>query len=140
LSFGFVNLGDEFIVWARVVEFMFGCWLAISPFVFAHADDQIALWATDWIAATLVISLSLLSYWHPTRHAHLLTALVACGLVLIGRFSSSEAPSPAQQNQIVVGLILVMFAIVPNQAFSPPAPWRDQSSRSLALDERRRPE
>lgn len=123
-------------MWARVVEFMLGCWLAISPFIFAHEHDQIVLWATDWIAAALVIACALLSYWHPTRHAHVLTALVACGLVLIGRFSSTESPSPAQQNEIVIGLVLVMFAIVPNQAFWPPAPWRGTNSSPLVVDER----
>jgi hypothetical protein len=122
-------------VWARVVEFMFGCWLAISPFVFAHALDQSALWATDWIAGALVITFALLSYWHPTRHAHLLTAVVACGLVLLGRFSSAEAPSPAQQNQIVVGLTLVMFVIVPNQASLPPTAWRGHQNAGSGLRE-----
>ena len=120
-------------MWARVVEFMLGCWLAISPFVFAHADDQISLWATDWIAATLVIALALLSYWHPTRHAHVLTTMVACGLIVIGRFSTAELPAPALQNEIVVGLLLLMFALVPNHASQPPAVWRDRQSQPALL-------
>jgi hypothetical protein len=116
-------------MWARVVEFMLGCWLAISPFIFAHPDAEIRLWATDWICATLVITLALLSYWHPTRHAHVLTLLVACGLIAIGRFSTGETPSPAMQNQIVVGLLLLMFALVPNEASRPPTVWRDKPSQ-----------
>jgi peptidoglycan/LPS O-acetylase OafA/YrhL len=116
-------------MWARVVEFMLGCWLAISPFIFAHADDQIGLWATDWICATLVITLALLSYWHPTRHAHVLTLLVAAGLIVIGRFSTGETPSPAMQNQIVVGLLLLMFSLVPNAASRPPASWQNRQGQ-----------
>ena len=64
------------MMWARVVEFMLGCWLAVSPFVFRHGDDSV-LWATDFVAASLVIVLALLSYWPPLRYAHLGTMLVA---------------------------------------------------------------
>lgn len=27
-------------MWARVVEVMLGCWLAVSPFVFRHSADE----------------------------------------------------------------------------------------------------
>jgi len=52
-------------MWARVVEFMLGCWLAISPFIFQHPADDLTLWVTDWMAASFVILFALLSYWRP---------------------------------------------------------------------------
>jgi hypothetical protein len=110
-------------MWARVVEFMLGCWLAISPFVFAHPPESASLWATDWIAACLVIAFALVSYWPPLRRMHLATIAVACALVAIGRLSQPAPLPPALQNEIVVGLLLLMFALVPSHASQPPVAW-----------------
>ncbi len=111
-------------MWARVVEVMLGCWLAISPFVFHHSRDDALLWYADWTAATLVTVLALLSYWRPTRWAHLLTIAVALAMVAAGWLQDRPAP-PGWQNHIVTGLILLMTAIIPNHAASPPRGWMD---------------
>lgn len=102
---------------------MLGCWLAISPFVFAHPSSATVIWWTDWIAATLVISFALLSFWWPLRRMHLATAVVSCALIGIGRLSVAGEVPPALQNQIVVGLLLLMFALVPSHASQPPSAW-----------------
>jgi len=112
-------------MWARVVEFMLGCWLAVSPFVFQHAD-QAVLSAIDYAAATAVITFALLSYWPPARWAHLGTLAVATGLIVVGRASAWSDLAPGYQNHIVVGLLLLMFAIVPNDASQPPRSWYQQ--------------
>lgn len=109
-------------MWARVVEFILGCWLAVSPFVFRHGDTTL-FWAADFVAASAVISLALLSYWPPLRHIHLAIAIVAAVMILFGRFASGVAPGPGFQNHIVVGLLLLMFALVPNNASQPPNTW-----------------
>ena len=69
-------------MWARVVEMMLGCWLAISPFVFNHGDASV-LWAMDFLFASTVIVLALLSYWQPARHAHLGIVVVATIFVFL---------------------------------------------------------
>jgi hypothetical protein len=104
---------------------MLGCWPAVSPFVFRHSSDNAMLWATDWIAACLVILFALLSYWPPLSKIHLATAALSIGLVAVGRFSSWEHPPAGAQNQIVVGLLLLMFALVPSHATRPPVAWRE---------------
>lgn len=109
-------------MWARVVECMLGCWLAISPFVFAHGE-QTELWVVDFIGASAVIALALLSYWPPLRYAHLATTAVALGLILFGWLSGGITSGPAYQNHIVLGLLLLMFALVPNHASQPPISW-----------------
>lgn len=110
------------MMWSRVVECMLGCWLLVSPFVYQHGDEG-ALWAADFIAAPLVIVLALLSYWPPTRHAHLGISVVALFMILFGRLADGGAPGPGFQNHILIGLLLLMFAIVPNCASRPPRTW-----------------
>ena len=110
-------------MWARVVECMLGCWLAASPYVFRHADNLL-LSAADFIAASSIIALALLSYWPPMRYAHLGIAPIALLMILFGRFAGAE-PLPGLENHVVVGLLLLMFAIVPNHASQPPKSWRE---------------
>jgi hypothetical protein len=109
-------------MWARDIEFMLGCWLAVSPFVFAHPASDVRQWAIDFIAAVLVALFALASYARRTQHAHFLTLSVALALIGLGRFGAA-IPTPAMQNNIVIGLLLLMFAIVPNHASQPPAAW-----------------
>ena len=111
------------MMWARVVEFMIGCWLAMSPFIFGHTADDILFWTVDLVAAMLVMTLALISYWPPLRHAHLAVGLVALALILVGRFGIAPPIPPAGQNYILVGLLLLMFALVPNNASQPPKAW-----------------
>jgi hypothetical protein len=123
-------------MWARDVEFMLGLWLAISPWVFRHADDATVLWVSDMACGALVATLALFSYWHPTRHAHLLTLIVAAWLVGFGRFGAAVPLPPGMQNDIVIGLLLVMFAIVPNHASQPPTNWFREADEALSAQRR----
>ena len=102
---------------------MLGVWLAISPFVFRHASDATQLRASDLACAIMVSTFALLSFWRPTRHAHLLSLLVGLWLVGFGRYGTAAPLPPGMQNEIVVGLLLLMFAIVPNHAERPPRAW-----------------
>src|SRR5687768_3023767 len=49
-------------MWARVIEVMFGCWLAMSPFIFRHSTEERVLWVNDLSSATIVIVLALASF------------------------------------------------------------------------------
>jgi hypothetical protein len=106
-------------VWARVVEVTLGCWLAVSPFIFQYGGAT-ALWIVNFVAAFAVVVFAVLSWWEPTRHAHLANALVASALIAYGRFAVGAEPDPAHQNFIMIGLLLLMFSIVPNWASAPP--------------------
>jgi hypothetical protein len=57
--------------------------------------------------------------------AHLLNILVALWLLGFGYFGFGEPAPPAAQNNIVVGLILLMLAIIPSEATLPPKGWRE---------------
>lgn len=116
-------------MWARVVEVMLGLWLAISPFIFRHAAENRALWINDLACGFVLVTLALVSFWHPLRHAHLAIALVALWLIAFGFLVPYPAP-PASQNHILLGLVLLMFAIIPNDADLPPHSWRTVTTNS----------
>ena len=115
-------------MWSRVVEIMLGCWLAVSPFVFGHPADATMLWVVDWTCALLVISFAMLSYWPPLCHIHIATALLALLMIGYGRLASPDQVTPALQNHILIGLLLLMFSIVPNNASRPPRWWHGKVS------------
>jgi hypothetical protein len=112
------------MMWARVVELMLGCWLAASPFVFRHPAGEPALWANDLACGLAVVVLSLLFFWEPARHAHFGTGAVGLWLVAFAFLTSAPPAPPALQNDLLVGLLLLMHAIVPNEASLPPRSWR----------------
>jgi len=108
-------------MWPRVVECMLGCWLLVSPFVFRYGDQNNAWWVNDQIVGLAIITFGLMSYWRPTRRMHLLTLVAALWLVLFGRFGHEHPFPPAAQNYITLGFLLMMIAIIPNEASRPPA-------------------
>lgn len=110
-------------MWGRVVEIMTAVWLAMSPFIFGVQEDA-SLLSADLGIALLICVLSALSYWRPTRYAHLLILFVSIGLILWGRFAVIPPPPP-HQNHIAVGLFLLMIALIPNESSLPPAAWRE---------------
>jgi len=112
-------------MWARVVEVMIGFWLLASPFIFAHPADEIGRWATDLGSAAVLITLAVLSYVPQTRHAHWFNILVGFWLCGYGYFAEPYPTPPALQNDLLVGLTVLMFAIIPNEASLPSQRWRE---------------
>ena len=116
-------------MWPRVIEVMLGLWLVVSPFIFGHAADDRPLWINDLACGFGIAALALLSFSRPLRYSHLAIAVVALWLIVFGFLASYPAP-PASQNHILLGLVLLMFAIIPNEANLPPEPWRIVSVRA----------
>lgn len=112
-------------MWARVVEFMLACWLALSPFILRHSPDDTFHWVNDFTCAFLVALFALLSFWHPLRKIHLITLGVALWLWGTGYLSFPEIASPAQMNSVVIGLILLMLAIIPCHSHHATLSWKE---------------
>ena len=110
-------------MWPRVVETMFGFWMMASPFIFHHPDRSGVLWCNDLFSGLAICTLGLLSFWRPLRHIHVGNAAIGAWLIGFGFLSASVPASPASQNHMLVGLLLLMFGIIPNQASLPPDPW-----------------
>lgn len=123
-------------MWPRAIEIMLGCWLALSPFIFQHAAGETALWVVDLGGATLVITLALFSFWKKTAWAHFAIVAVAAGLIAFGYLYQPHPAPPALQNNVLVGWLLIMFAIMPNQINIPPRSWREynQDMQPVSLE------
>lgn len=120
-------------MWARAVEVMLGLWLLVSPFIFGHYGQRPPLVMSDLGAGAAVILLSLATFAPSLRRAHLLNLLVAAWLVGFGRFGFPHPAPAGAQNQILVGLVLLLLAIVPPESSRPPLSWR----RHLAAEAER---
>ncbi len=113
-------------MWGRVVEIMLGLWLLLSPFIFEHWQrGETGLWVSDFASGGAIIVFAALSFWQPARFAHVLNLAVAFWLIAWGYFSGGYPSAPGYQNEILVGLVLIFFAIIPTNATQPPKAWRD---------------
>jgi len=110
-------------MWARVIEIMLGFWLLASPFIFRFAETEKGNLANDLLCGLAVIVFGFLSFWNRASRAHFSTLLVAVWLMVLGYLAGHPAP-PSAQNQIIVGLLLGMFAIIPNKTNEMPEAWR----------------
>ena len=115
-------------MWPRVSEFVMGCWLITCPVQFVHGGNPTAIWIHDILFGAAICLLALLSFSRRFRHAHLATGLLAAWLILEPFLESPPAPA-GLQNHILLGLTLLMFAIIPNQANLPPESWRTREFR-----------
>lgn len=110
-------------MWARNVEFMFGIWLALSPFIFQDADPPAAVYYADFAGAALVCGIAVAAYNRATRKLHLVNGVVGLSLVVYA-FLGPLPPPPYHQNHVVLGLLLMMTCIIPNRASEPPVSWK----------------
>ena len=115
-------------MWPRVIEGMLGCWMLATPLIFRHTASIDAYAANALISGGLLITTSVLSFWQPTRFARFGTLLISLWLTGHGYFSAVRPGPPAAQNEIMIGLTLLVLAIIPNEASEPPVPWRDRQS------------
>ncbi|WP_373044776.1 hypothetical protein [Vulgatibacter sp.] len=111
-------------MWARVIEMMIGIWLVFSPFVFGHHGSDPWLAYGDFASGTLLVFFACLSFRPKTKYAHLASLAVVAWLVLFGYFAGGYPSAPGYQNDILVGLTLLLIVIIPNHASQPPESWR----------------
>jgi|SRR5688572_898587 len=116
-------------MWPRVSEIVLGFWLVLSPFVFGTPAQEWASWVADLSAGTITILLALASLLTPLRKAHLAIFVIAIALMGFGYISSPV--TPALQNDLLMALLLMMFAIVPGEASIPPRTWREYNANRL---------
>lgn len=112
-------------MWPRTAEVMIAVWLLMSPFIFGHQEALVGLWITDFACAVLIATCSLLSFRKGTHRAYLFNIAIALWLMVFGYVAGGHPSQPGYQNEIFVGLVLILFAILPNRANEPPRSWRE---------------
>ena len=109
-------------MWARAIEVMLGLWLVLSPWIFGHWPAAPS--RSDLVSGSVVVVLAVLSFWAPARRAHLGILVVAAWVAGYGYLAFPHPAPPGAQNDILVGLTLLIFAIIPPDANQPPPSWR----------------
>lgn len=117
-------------MWPRVAELMLGLWLVLSPLIFRNTPSVGEVAVIDVTAGSLVVLMAILSFWRPTAGAHFVTIAIALGLGLYGYFGFERPGPPVAQNEITLALLLLLLAIIPNEANEPPVPWREAARRA----------
>jgi peptidoglycan/LPS O-acetylase OafA/YrhL len=112
-------------MWARISEILLAVWLALSPFMLVEEASRHSYLLHDFGCAAAIAGFGLLSFWARFEKAHLCTLAVAAWLVGIGFAQPNPPPPLVYQNYVVVGVLLMMFAIVPSHASEPPRRWRE---------------
>ena len=119
-------------MWPRIAEIGIGLWLLTSPWLLS-AERQLNLWQiNDCLCGLAIVVLGLLSFWPTLRKAHLVN--IPIGFWIIGyAYARSAHPAPAAvQNELLLALFLLNFAIIPSQASLPPPSWRNFSFEDRA--------
>lgn len=107
-------------MWARDFEFFIGIWIAISWLVFDYRGPA-HLVINDIICCLLIMFFALASYTKKFGHIHLFNFVMGIWLICFHFFF--DIPFAASQNYIVLGLLLLMFSLVPSHAERPPVAW-----------------
>jgi hypothetical protein len=111
-------------MWPRIFQFVIGLWLAMSPIIFEYHPLDRFHWVNTLVCAAAVAAISLLALAPGLRRIYLLTLVAGLWLVGVGFLAEPSPPSPALQNYIVVGLLLLMFGILPSPAHEVPKGWQ----------------
>lgn len=110
-------------MWARIVELILSLWLIASPFIFHHKIPF--LWGSDWICGVLMGLFALLSFVERLSKMHLLNLAAAFWLIGVGYAIQSDPTAPGLENNILVGILLLMLAIIPSHCTRSPREWEE---------------
>lgn len=111
-------------MWARIVEVMIACWLALSPFIFHAPKEEKWFWINDFACSFLLAFFSLLCFYKPLRKIHLFNLGVGIWLFSMGYFFPLPLPAYVQ-NDVVIGLLLLVLTLVPSESEHPPQSWQN---------------
>jgi hypothetical protein len=81
------------------------------------------MWATDLACGGLVIAFALVAMIVPPNRAHYLSLGVVAWLVGFGYFAGTYPAPAALQNDVLTGLTLLLFVVLPTRNIGPPDEW-----------------
>lgn len=100
-------------MWGQISIICFGVWLLLSPLIFHGQLYASKFLVEDMMIGTVLVSLGLFNCFYKNRYFSVLIALVGIWCWFSGYFFY-EHPRPAgAQNYIVIGLLVLMFVVIP---------------------------
>ncbi len=122
--------------WPRVFEVLLGVALAVVPWL---VDAPMGLRLHDAVAAIAILSITGWSMAQPERLVHLYNLVVAAWLSGFALLFSRTLHSAVAQSELLVGLTVALFAIIPSRTMEVPTAWREffAANPQLAEEERR---
>lgn len=109
-------------MWARIVEIMLAFWLAISSFIFQSSCPDLWFRKNDLICSSLLLFFSLLSFANRFEKMHLCNGGVTLWMIFVA-FHFPAAP--ILENELILGLLFLILALIPSHSELPPKGWRD---------------
>lgn len=122
--------------WPRVVEAGLAICFALSPWVL---NAPVLLKWIDTLAAIAIVVVVIISAKNPSRLFNLWHAPVGAFLCLFPLLYSRDVHPAQAQAELLSGLLLLMFAVIPSRAMEVPLAWRElfEQHPELAEAERR---
>jgi hypothetical protein len=112
-------------MWARWIELGLGIWLLLCPWILpSHAGGE-----RFAILGLLTIVASIVSVFRPGGWIHWIVPAAGVALITISVLTAPHPLPPLLQNNVIVGLTLLMLGVVPDRAFEPPRRWRELEAR-----------
>jgi len=101
---------------------LLGLWLLVAPWILNYGDSG-TVRTVNIAAAIGILLLDILSVTLYKRYAYLAVLGIALGLLVHAYFAMPQEAA-GTENNIIVALLLLMFAILPTEATLPPPSWR----------------
>jgi hypothetical protein len=111
-------------MWPRVAEIVLAVWLLVSPWVLLDNGLTRVGYANQLICGLAIVFLSTVSFWLRLGRAHIIEIPIGFWIIGSTYFQSVHPPSALAQSNLLVGLFLLNFAIIPSRASLPPHSWR----------------
>lgn len=122
-------------MWGRHFEVSLAIWLALSWLIFRYPDESFVFMIHDFFIAASIATISLLNYKY--RYVHLLNLIIAFWLIAFVFFSHAPITNAIYQNYMMIGLILLIFSVVPPKASHPPQEWEQFIQKKLRKSKNR---
>ena len=100
-------------MWARVLECLVAIWLFVSPTILPYFVHETLLQNSHLVIPFLIVIFSLFSFHSAFRKIHLVNFLLGVWLLGLGYIAYPLDPLPSQENSVVVGLLIMLFSLVP---------------------------
>jgi hypothetical protein len=112
------------------MELGLGIWLLLCPWILPYhpGGERFA------ILGLLLVGASIASVFRPGKRIHAIVPAAGVALIAISVLTAPHPLPPLLQNNVIVGLVLLMLGVVPDRAFEPPRRWRELEARTRSRE------